>query len=214
MASDHNVVSSILNTTNIIHNCKESVIKHDSNEHIIYDYDKMMVEGWRKYEKKTNEHFTNEALMALLEQKTHNPRFHKKRLISSKTLESRRQDQTLQIQLVPHIWTASWAAHIKVAWKMKFDQIRKLQKDADNKHIEECINKRAEIIQTNQTCWINSLLNRYKDRIVLDRIIHLDMSTGKEELLTNPKDIKRYSPLQYKDLQKKQKHKFDNIPQE
>ncbi|GES76493.1 hypothetical protein GLOIN_2v1790829 [Rhizophagus clarus] len=181
MASDHNVVSSILNTTNIIHNCKESVIKHDSNEHIIYDYDKMMVEGWRKYEKKTNEHFTNEALMALLEQKTHNP---------------------------------SWAAHIKVAWKMKFDQIRKLQKDADNKHIEECINKRAEIIQTNQTCWINSLLNRYKDRIVLDRIIHLDMSTGKEELLTNPKDIKRYSPLQYKDLQKKQKHKFDNIPQE
>jgi hypothetical protein len=94
---------------------------------------------------------------------------------------------------------------------MKFDQIKKLQKNADNKHIKDCINKRAEIIQTNQMRWINSLLNKHKDRIVIDRIIHINELTGKEELLTNPEDIKRYNPLQYTDLQKKCNHQFDNI---
>jgi exonuclease III/ribonuclease HI len=125
-----------------------------------------------------------------------------------------KEDPDLEIDDVPIIWNTQWAAHVKVAWKKTFDRIKRLQTTMDNKRIEESIHKRAAMIHDNQTKMLNSLLNRHKDRIVVDRLLHTDNVTGKETLLVEAEDILKNAPKQYTDLQHKRNHGFDQMPEE
>lgn len=59
------------------------------------------------------------------------------------------------------------------------------------------------MIVNNQTRMIDSLLNRYKDRIVVDRIIHHDTNTGQDELLIQLGDVLNKVDEQFVDLQHK-----------
>ncbi|CAB4420996.1 unnamed protein product [Rhizophagus irregularis] len=61
---------------------------------------------------------------------------------------------------------------------------------------------------------LNSLLNRHKDKIIVDRLVQEDPITGKIELITEPEDIMNRADDQYVELQKHRSHEFDNIPEE
>lgn len=66
------------------------------------------------------------------------------------------------------------------------------------------------MIVDNQTKMLNSLLNRYKDKIVVDRIIHTNTITGDESLLVQLDDILLNVNKQFIELQNKCNHSFDN----
>ncbi|CAG8623627.1 1811_t:CDS:2 [Rhizophagus irregularis] len=83
-----------------------------------------------------------------------------------------------------------------------------------NQQIEDYINKRAAMIKNNQTKMLNSLLNRHKDKIIVDRLVQEDPVTGKIKLITEPENIMNRADDQYVELQKHQSHEFDNIPEE
>lgn len=69
--------------------------------------------------------------------------------------------------------------------------------------------QRASYIKNNQKRMLNSLLNRFKDSIIVDRLMVEDNETF--SLVIEPDEIKRLAPLQYVKLQKKRNHKFDNF---
>lgn len=76
------------------------------------------------------------------------------------------------------------------------------------------MNSRASMIYDNQTRMINSILNRHKDKIVVDRLIKIDPITNQEILITDPKEVLIQSDEQFIELQKKRNHKFDDLPDE
>lgn len=87
------------------------------------------------------------------------------------------------------------------------------KKDYDRKQgekISDLLTKRASMIKDNQKRMLNSLLNRFKGKIVVDRL--LIEENGSLSLITDADEIKRLAPTQYKDLQKKRNHGFDNLP--
>lgn len=80
--------------------------------------------------------------------------------------------------------------------------IKKYRTKAQNQQIEDYINKRAAKM-------LNSLLNRHKDKIIVDRLVQEDPVTGKIELFTEPEDIINRADDQYVELQKDRSHEFD-----
>ena len=63
------------------------------------------------------------------------------------------------------------------------------------------IDKRASIIQENQTKMLNSLLNRYKEKLIIDRIALTEGNST--QLITDPDEILQKCHLQYDTLKKK-----------
>src|SRR6266542_2514277 len=58
---------------------------------------------------------------------------------------------------------------------------------------------------------LNSFLNRYKEKLVVDRIV---LTEGNSiQLITDPEEILRKCHLQYDTLKKKRQHGFDNLDQ-
>ena len=62
------------------------------------------------------------------------------------------------------------------------------------------IDKRAKIIQENQIGMLNSLLNRYKERLIIDRLVIKD--GDKTHLITDPDKILHKCQFQYEAIQK------------
>src|SRR6266542_6051752 len=65
----------------------------------------------------------------------------------------------------------------------------------------EHIDRRATMIQDNQTRMLNSLLNRYKEKLVIDRIVLTENDSTR--IITDSEDLLRSCHLQYDALKKK-----------
>src|SRR6266542_4302308 len=76
----------------------------------------------------------------------------------------------------------------------------------------EHIDRRAAMIQDNQTRMLSSLLNRYKEKLVIDRIVLTDNDSTR--LITDPEELLCTCHLQYDALKKKRIHGFDNLDPE
>src|SRR6266542_4509159 len=68
------------------------------------------------------------------------------------------------------------------------------------------------MIQDNQTRMLNSLLNRYKEKLVIDRILLTKHNSTR--LVTDPEELLQTCHLQYDALKKKRLHGFDNLTPE
>src|SRR5271169_396216 len=69
------------------------------------------------------------------------------------------------------------------------------------------------MVMSNQRGLINSLLERSRQSINVDRLLTTDPQTGEPILITDPDEILREASKQYTVLHKKRNHKFDNLPE-
>ncbi|GBC51438.2 reverse transcriptase family protein [Rhizophagus irregularis DAOM 181602=DAOM 197198] len=70
--SDHNIVTCICNTSDIIRNYKASTCARNNNERLIFDYASMDNDKWQGYTTKTDDEPVNSNLEILLNQDLHN----------------------------------------------------------------------------------------------------------------------------------------------
>lgn len=70
--SDHNIVTCICNTSDIIRNYKASTCARNNNERLIFDYASMDNDKWQEYATKTDDELVNSNLEILLNQDLHN----------------------------------------------------------------------------------------------------------------------------------------------
>ncbi|CAG8711128.1 666_t:CDS:1 [Rhizophagus irregularis] len=70
-SSDHNIVTCIVNTSDIIRNHKKSTCARKNNERIIFDYADMNKEKWDKYKLNTHDCFKDPELWKILDQPQH-----------------------------------------------------------------------------------------------------------------------------------------------
>ncbi len=91
-------------------------------------------------------------------------------------------------------------------------EAKALRVQQEVKLMMEQIDRRAAMIQDNQTRMLNSLLNRYKEKLVIDRIVLTAHNSTR--LITDPEELLRTCHLQYDALKKKRIHGFDNLTPE
>src|SRR6266542_5951493 len=65
------------------------------------------------------------------------------------------------------------------------------------------------MIQENQTKMLNSLLNRYKDKLIIDRILLTEGNST--QLITDPDELLQKCHLQYNALKKKRAYDFSTL---
>ena len=109
-------------------------------------------------------------------------------------------------------WSAAWIEDIK-GWQRIFKERRKEEwEQAQRKQIEENINKRCEMIKSDQGRMITSLLNRPYKKIILDRFI----TQVKEEvnLITEPKAVLSGLAKHYENQFRKRDTKLDEMSKE
>ena len=117
---------------------------------------------------------------------------------------------------IPHILQTDLANWLHMG-KPNLNLIRKIIKVEALKAKEEAISQRliqrAEDTVTNQSRMLSSILDRDFRRIVVDRIVTVD-SNNIPTLHTNPDDILKIAPTQFRALTHPRQHKFDDITPE
>jgi exonuclease III len=93
-------------------------------------------------------------------------------------------------------WSNAWIEDMKGWQKLLQEKKRKEWEQAQRRQIEENIDKRCEMIKTDQGKMIASLLNRPYKKIILDRLIK---QVGEEtHLVTKPEEVKADVAEHYK----------------
>ena len=117
---------------------------------------------------------------------------------------------------IPHIDPADLSIWIPTG-KHYLRLIKKIIKMETQKAKEEAISRRliqrAEDTVTNQSRMLSSILDRDYRRIVIDRIVTVD-SNNIPTLHTNPDDILKIAPTQFKALTHPRQHQFDSLTPE
>ena len=85
----------------------------------------------------------------------------------------------------------------------------KAKEEAISRHLVQ----RAKDTVTNQSCMLFSILDRDFRRIVIDRIVTVN-SNNIPTLHTNPDDILKIAPTQYRALTHPRQHHFDSLTPE
>ena len=98
---------------------------------------------------------------------------------------------------------------IKSTWQQINTECKKDYQENQLNKIQESTTKRASYIVNNQKKMLNSLLNRFKESITVDKL--LVEQNGSYFLITEPDEILKAAPSQYGDLQRERDHRFNNI---
>ena len=98
------------------------------------------------------------------------------------------------------IWNSEWYNQCLSARQYIKAEVKKLRMQQETKVIIDYIDRRAKIIQKNQTGMLNSLLNRYKEQLIIDRLVIKDET--KTQLIMDPDDILHKCQFQYETIQK------------
>src|SRR4051794_14681626 len=72
---------------------------------------------------------------------------------------------------LPDIWDSDWMDSCIKKWQAFNNKAKSIRLHNELKNINKCINERAEIIQSNQKAMLNSILNRYREKIQVDRLV-------------------------------------------
>ncbi|GBC02443.1 hypothetical protein RclHR1_04620010 [Rhizophagus clarus] len=98
---------------------------------------------------------------------------------------------------------------VKVRRKMD----RSIKKFLQSKRIVEAIEKRHDIIQSDQSRWITSIQGKFKERLVIDRVVVQDHQ-GNSSLELNPNQIKKEVEKHIRHTFRKRDCKLDNMDEE
>lgn len=113
----------------------------------------------------------------------------------------------------PPIYTNFLLEQVNIAWNKINEACKKDYQNHKFFTIKDAIQQYALYIKNNQKRMLNSLLNRFKESISVDRIMVEDQKENLS-LVTDLDQIKSLAPKQYADLQKKRLHSFDILPSE
>jgi exonuclease III len=119
--------------------------------------------------------------------------------------------QSDKLPSIPELWNSEFMTKAIKAGTCIKDMMKKVRLEKEVTQIMEFVDKRASIIQENQSTMLNSLLNRTKDRIVIDRLMIKPEGSNKEILITDEKQILKECRTQFVELTKTRRHGFDNI---
>jgi hypothetical protein len=109
-------------------------------------------------------------------------------------------------------WSNAWIEDIKGWKKLLLERKKKNWERVQRKQIEENIDKRCEMIRTNQGKMIASLLNRPYKKIVLDRFIK--QTEEETNLLTSPEDVRTGVAEHYKKQFRKRNTRLEEMSYE
>ena len=96
--------------------------------------------------------------------------------------------ETLDFLTLPELWNTDWLDLCKEKWIALKEEVRRVRNTNEIKHISQLIFECVNIILSNQTHILDSLLTRYKDHIKVDRLI-ITNDNGSKTLITNLEDI-------------------------
>jgi hypothetical protein len=109
-------------------------------------------------------------------------------------------------------WSEAWIDDIKGWQRILKDKRKEEWEQAQRKQIEENINRRCEMIKTDQGRMIASLLNKPYKKIVLDRFII--QSTEETSLVTEPKAVLDGLGKHFENQFRKRRTKLEEMPKE
>jgi ribonuclease HI len=112
----------------------------------------------------------------------------------------------LQINSDNNDWRTEAKNHYRTLRKNVQNKINRQEAD----DIKQAIEKRCAYIKTDPKKMLNSLLNRHRQTIVVDRLIKTDID-GESSLITDPDNINKEAASVFEKQFKKRNNKFDEL---